>query len=264
MPGLYKIFDEILVNAADNYVRSATTKEKMDTLKVDFDSDQGWIKVWNNGNSIPVQMHKEHKMYVPEMVFGHLLTSDNYDDTEAKITGGRNGYGAKLTNIFSTKFIVETGDAKAKKKFKMIWTKNMDKKEEAKISDYSGPGYTMIQFWPDFKKFGMEKLDKDIVDLITKRTYDIAGVSGKNLKVSLNGTKLPVQTFTDYSLLFLEEEAQKVQEKTNERWEIVCALSTDGFQQVSFVNSINTLKGGTHVEHDVCSDFKLERIVLNC
>ena len=88
--------------------------------------------------------------------------------------------------------------------------------------------------------------------------------AGKNLKVSLNGTKLPVQTFTDYSLLFLEEEAQKVQEKTNERWEIVCALSTDGFQQVSFVNSINTLKGGTHVEHDVCSDFKLERIVLNC
>ena len=251
VPGLYKIFDEILVNAADNYVRSATTKEKMDTLKVDFDSDQGWIKVWNNGNSIPVQMHKEHKMYVPEMVFGHLLTSDNYDDTEAKITGGRNGYGAKLTNIFSTKFIVETGDAKAKKKFKMIWTKNMDKKEEAKISDYSGPGYTMIQFWPDFKKFGMEKLDKDIVDLITKRTYDIAGVSGKNLKVSLNGTKLPVQTFTDYSQLFLEEEAQRVQEKTNDRWEIVCALSTDGFQQVSFVNSINTLKGGTHVDHVV-------------
>merc|ERR1719199_1493128 len=107
----------------------------------------------------------------------------------------------------------------------------------------------MIQFWPDFKKFGMEKLDKDIVDLITKRTYDIAGASGKNLKVSLNGTKLPVQTFTDYSLLFLDQDAQKVQEKNNDRWEIVCALSTEGFQQVSFVNSINTLKGGTHVDH---------------
>merc|ERR1719326_1706990 len=101
-------------------------------------------------------------------------------------------------------------------KFKMTWSKNMDKKEDAKISDYSGPGYTMIQFWPDFKKFGMQKLDKDIVDLITKRTYDIAGTSGKNLKVYLNGEKLPVQTFTEFSLLFLEPDVQKVQEKCHE------------------------------------------------
>jgi DNA topoisomerase-2 len=249
VPGLYKIFDEILVNAADNFVRSASTKEKMDTLKVEYDGDGGWIKVWNNGASIPVQMHKEHKMYVPEMVFGHLLTSDNYDDTEAKITGGRNGYGAKLTNIFSTKFIIETGDQKNKKKFKQVFSKNMDKREDPKITDYSGPGYTCIQFWPDLKKFGMEKLDKDILNMITKRTYDIAGTSGKALKVYLNGEKLPVQTFQEYSLLFLEPDAQKVHEKCHERWEIVCALSTEGFQQVSFVNSINTLKGGTHVDH---------------
>jgi DNA topoisomerase-2 len=250
VPGLYKIFDEILVNAADNYVRSASTKEKMDTLKVEYDADAGWIKVWNNGNSIPVQMHKEHKMYVPEMVFGHLLTSDNYDDTEAKITGGRNGYGAKLTNIFSTKFIIETGDMKNKKKFKQVYSKNMDKREDPKITDYnSGGGYTCIQFWPDFQKFGMAKLDQDIVDLITKRTYDIAGTSEKALKVYLNGEKLPVQTFQEYSLLFMDPDAQKVQEKCGERWEIVCGLSTEGFQQVSFVNSINTLKGGTHVDH---------------
>jgi DNA topoisomerase-2 len=249
VPGLYKIFDEILVNSADNYVRSAGTKEPMDALKVEFDADAGWIKVWNNGNSIPVQIHKEHKMYVPEMVFGHLLTSDNYDDTEAKITGGRNGYGAKLTNIFSTKFIIETGDKKNKKKYKQVFTKNMDKREDPKVTDYSGSGYTQIQFWPDLAKFGMQKLDKDIIDLITKRTYDIAGTSGKSLKVYLNGEKLPVQTFAEYSMLFMEGETQKVHEKSHERWEILCALSTEGFQQVSFVNSINTLKGGTHVDH---------------
>ena len=49
---------------------------------------------------------------MPELVFGHLLTSSNYDDKEKKVTGGRNGYGAKLTNIFSKKFIVKCGDSK--------------------------------------------------------------------------------------------------------------------------------------------------------
>ena len=69
----------------------------------------------NNGKGIPIEMHKEHGMYVPEMIFGHLLTSSNYNDQDKKVTGGRNGFGAKLTNIFSTEFIVETGDYKKNK-----------------------------------------------------------------------------------------------------------------------------------------------------
>lgn len=72
-------------------------------------------------------MHKEHGCYVPELVFGkalildnqrdigHLLTSSNYDDKIKKVTGGRNGYGAKLTNIFSKRFVVETNDSYKKK-----------------------------------------------------------------------------------------------------------------------------------------------------
>ncbi len=60
-------------------------------------------------------MHEKEKVYVPELVFGHLLTSSNYDDNELKVTGGRNGYGAKLTNIFSKQFTVTTADSKAGK-----------------------------------------------------------------------------------------------------------------------------------------------------
>jgi DNA topoisomerase-2 len=48
------------------------------------------------------------------------LTSSNYDDDEQKITGGRNGYGAKLCNIFSTMFTVETADSETGKKFKQV------------------------------------------------------------------------------------------------------------------------------------------------
>ena len=76
VPGLYKIFDEVLVNAADNYQRDKT----MTCIKIDIAPEEGVIKVWNNGEGIPIEMHKDVGCYVPEMIFGHLLTSSNYDD----------------------------------------------------------------------------------------------------------------------------------------------------------------------------------------
>ena len=87
----------------------------MNKIKVDIDAKKNMIKVWNNGKGLPAKIHKKYKCYVAELVFGHLLTSSHYDDSEKKVTGGRNGYGAKLTNVFSDKFIVETADAKSKK-----------------------------------------------------------------------------------------------------------------------------------------------------
>ena len=51
------------------------------------------------------ETHKEHKVLVPEMIFGELLTATNYDDSEKRVTGGRNGYGAQLANIYSKKNI---------------------------------------------------------------------------------------------------------------------------------------------------------------
>ena len=104
-PGLYKIFDEVLVNAADNKQRD----KKMDTIRIDIDKEKNEIKIYNNGKGIPIVQHKDEKMFVPTMIFGHLLTSSNFNDEEEKVTGGRNGYGAKLCNVFSKKFTVETG-----------------------------------------------------------------------------------------------------------------------------------------------------------
>ncbi|KAG1667003.1 hypothetical protein FOA52_014315 [Chlamydomonas sp. UWO 241] len=127
-PGLYKIFDEILVNAADNKVRDAS----MDTIKIDIDVAANSISVWNNGFGIPVDMHKEEGVYIPELIFGHLLTSSNYNDDEKKVTGGRNGYGAKLANIFSTEFTVETCDGTRCKRYKQIFRNNMSVKDKPK------------------------------------------------------------------------------------------------------------------------------------
>lgn len=92
----------------------------MSELRVNISAENNEISVLNNGKGIPIQMHNKEGVYVPELIFGHLLTSSNYDDDERKVTGGRNGYGAKLCNIFSTKFTVETADASQKRYFKQV------------------------------------------------------------------------------------------------------------------------------------------------
>jgi DNA topoisomerase-2 len=172
VPGLYKIFDEILVNAADNKIRDP----KMDTLKITFDRAKNEVSVHNNGRGIPIELHEKEKIYIPELIFGHLLTSSNYDDDEKKVTGGRNGYGAKLCNIFSTEFTVETADKGTKQKYKQTWTDNMSKMGKAKITSNSrGEEYTRITFKPDLAKFQMAEMDDDLEGIVKRRVYDLAG-----------------------------------------------------------------------------------------
>jgi len=147
---------------------------------------------------IPVEIHAEEKMYVPELIFGHLLTSSNYDDDIKKVTGGRNGYGAKLANIFSTRFCIETVDHTRGKKFHMEWNDNMCTRHEPVIGKIkSKEDYTKVSFFPDFAKFGMTELDNDTCALMTKRVYDIAGCNSA-LKVKLNGKTIPMKSFEEY------------------------------------------------------------------
>ncbi|XP_027424204.1 DNA topoisomerase 2-alpha isoform X1 [Zalophus californianus] len=251
VPGLYKIFDEILVNAADNKQRDP----KMSCIRVTIDPENNLISIWNNGKGIPVVEHKVEKMYVPALIFGQLLTSSNYDDDEKKVTGGRNGYGAKLCNIFSTKFTVETASREYKKMFKQTWMDNMGRAGEMELKPFNGEDYTCITFQPDLSKFKMQSLDKDIVALMVRRAYDIAG-STKDVKVFLNGNKLPVKGFRSYVDMYLKDKVDEtgnplkiIHEQVNPRWEVCLTMSEKGFQQISFVNSIATSKGGRHVDY---------------
>lgn len=251
VPGLYKIFDEILVNAADNKQRDPS----MDCIKIEINSEANLISIWNNGKGIPVVEHKDEKMFVPTMIFGHLLTSSNYNDEEEKVTGGRNGFGAKLCNIFSTKFTVETSCAEYKRCFKQTWGDNMTKASDPKIKDHSDSDYTKVTFSPDLSKFKMEKLDDDIVSLMNRRAYDVAA-STRGVKVYLNGKRLPVKSFRDYVDLYIKDKVDElgnplkmIYENVNPRWEVALTISDHGFQQVSFVNSIATTKGGRHVDY---------------
>jgi DNA topoisomerase-2 len=243
VPALYKIFDEIIVNAFD-HTKTDTT---CDTIKVSIDKEKNEISVFNNGKGIDVEIHPQHKIYVPELIFGELLTSTNYDDNEARTTGGRNGYGAKLTNIFSTKFIVETVDEERKRKFYQEFTDNMSKRSKAKVTDYKQKSFTQITFTPDLKKFGLSTLSDDIVNLFKKRVYDIAGL-GEKLKVYYNDHKIETNNFKKYITLYYPDEDVFFDEQ--ERWKVGVLYKPDNnFEQKSFVNGICTYKGGNHTDY---------------
>ena len=262
VPGLYKIFDEILVNAVDNISRDL----RMDTIKVNITPKR--ITIYNNGKGIPIKIHNTYNIYVPELIFGHLLTSSNYNDNERKITGGRNGFGAKLTNVFSKLFIVETADKKVKKKYKIEYSDNMTKHKEAEIEKYEGEDFTCVTFEPDFRKFKMTELDNDIISLLKKRVYDVAGTSPSRVKVYLNDKIINIKDFSEYADLYIKNRYfdednkilyPKILVNSTERWEVIFSMTDGAFQQVSFVNGICTSKGGTHVNYIL--DQILERIL---
>jgi DNA topoisomerase-2 len=235
----------------------------MDTLKIDINPEEGTISVFNNGRGIPIEMHSKEKIYIPEMIFGHLLSSSNYDDDEKKLTGGRNGYGAKLANIYSHEFTLETADRNSGQKYKQTWSENMSKMGKAKLTaNGKDEEFTRVTFRPDLARFGMESIDADTLALLQRRVYDLAGTV-HDVKVFLNGKRVPVKNFKTYVDLFIESAAQAaadasggaaqskpsvVYEKVSDRWEVAFAVSDGGsFQHVAFANSIATIKGGTHV-----------------
>lgn len=282
-PGLIKIFDEILVNACDH----TKTDKTCDTIKVTIDTSNNEISVWNNGRGIDVEIHGEHKIYVPELIFGELLTSTNYDDNEKRTTGGRNGYGSKLTNIFSTKFLVETVDSERKRKFVQEFTNNMSERTKPKVSSCTNKSYTCITFSPDLPKFGLDTLTDDILSLLRRRVYDIAGTHN-NIKVYLDDIRLHCNTFNKYIELYkfksdivpdvIESDNESVAtddynrtpfgevmyEEVGERWKVgVIYNPENGHESVSFVNSINTYQGGNHVNHVLDNIVDRLKIILN-
>ena len=130
------------------------------------------------------------------------------------------------------------------------FTANMTAPGAPAITDYAGADYTCVTFSPDLPRFKMDCLDADTVSLLSKRVYDMAGVLGKGVAVSLNGARLPVASFADYVGLYASlDGAPRVWERVNDRWEVCMTVSDGAFAQVSFVNAICTTKGGQHVAH---------------
>ena len=259
IPALYKLVDEGLVNMRDHVIRQAQAIKdgKPDALpvtsiEVEVDAATGTITMTNDGNGIDIAQHPEHKMWIPEMIFGHLRTSTNYaEDKKEKIVGGKNGFGFKLVLVWSTWGSVETVDHVRGLKYTQEFKANLTEICAPKITKCaSKKPYTRISFRPDYVRLGITGLSPDMTALFAKRVYDIAAVTDRSIRVKYNGAVVPIKDFKQYIGLYIRPEVKRVYEAPNERWEYaVCLTNTDEFAHVSFVNGICTSKGGKHVEY---------------
>jgi DNA topoisomerase-2 len=259
IPGLFKLFDEGIVNCRDHVVRmqSKVDQNVENSLPVTYIDvsiqEDGSIVMINDGNGIDVVQHPEYKTWVPELIFGHLRTSTNYNKEEKKIVGGKNGFGFKLVLIWSTYGQIETIDHIRGLKYTQEFKDNLDTICPPKITKASkSKPYTKITFKPDYARLGISGLTPDMIALLKKRVYDISAITDKSIKVKYNSALIPTKNFEQYINLYIGEKgaAPRVYEEANGRWEYAVALTpTNEFIQVSFVNGIYTSKGGKHVEY---------------
>ena len=258
IPGLYKLFDEGIVNCRDHVIRmiQSTMLEKKFVTHIDIDiTEDGSITLTNDGNGIDIAKHPEYDVWIPEMIFGHLRTSTNYNKDEKKIVGGKNGFGFKLVLIWSEYGKVETVDHVRGLKYVQEFRKNLDEICPPTITKSSVKPYTKVTFKPDYRRLGIQGLTSDMLSLLKKRVYDIGAVTDhsiKKIKIHYNTSLIPVKNFQQYIDLYIgsKDESKRVYEMPDDRWEYAVALSpTHEFIQVSFVNGICTFKGGKHVEY---------------
>lgn len=258
IPGLFKLFDEGIVNCRDHVVRMETAVKNNipNTIPVSYIdisiASDGTITMINDGNGIDIAQHPEYNIWIPELIFGHLRTSTNYDKTEKKIVGGKNGFGFKLVLIWSTYGMVETVDHVRGLKYVQEFKNNLDELCPPKITKCKTKPYTKIVFKPDYQRFGINGLTPDMTSLLIKRIYDISAVTDKTIKVKYNSNIISTKNFQQYIDLYIGDKtiSPRVYEDPDERWEYAVALSpTSEFVQISFVNGIHTSKGGKHVEY---------------
>lgn len=262
IPGLYKLFDEGIVNSRDHVIRMIHSplldKKFVSNIEVKI-SEDGTIIIENDGNGIDIAKHPEYDIWIPEMIFGHLRTSTNYNTDEKKIVGGKNGFGFKLVLIWSTYGSIETIDHIRGLKYYQEFKDNLNEIVAPKITKIkTSKPYTKITFKPDYKRFGIDGITSDMYSLLKKRTYDIAAVTDhsiKKIKVKFNDEILPIRNFQHYIDMYIgskDNGGLRVYESPDERWEYAVALSpTHEFMSLSFVNGICTTKGGKHVDHIV-------------
>lgn len=261
IPGLYKCFDEGLVNARDHYIRmtsvgdvgdNGTKNHPVRNISVEIDKETGMITIMNDGNGIDIAKHPDHDIWIPEMIFGHLRTSTNYDQTQKRIVGGKNGFGFKLVLIYSLYGRVETVDHTRGLKYVQEFKTNLSEICPPKVTKTKCKPYTKVSFIPDYKRFGVEHLSSSMFNLMKKRVYDISAVTDKSVKVSFNKEPVPAKNFEQYVSLYIGDKCvdnPRVYERGNERWEyVVCLSPQEEFSHISFVNGIYTSKGGTHVQ----------------
>lgn len=248
-PGLLRIFVEVLSNVIDNVWRSQ--EKQIPTEKIIINITDDCISVENDGNTIPFTKYKDTDILIPELIFGHLLTSSNYNDQEERLTSGRNGMGIKTCNVFSKRFDIEIYNHELKQLYKQKWENNMRKCYPPSVKDKNTKSlknnYIIIKFWPDFEKFGLSGFTPDMLDLFYRYCADMSMIT--HVPVSLNGNRIKIKSLTDYVKLF---EAFNTKEfvplSKSDDLEVILSSSDDGYKEIVFTNGVYNKHGGVHCD----------------
>ena len=248
-PALLKLFDELIVNANDHHIRTKTSENPVTHIQVMIDN--GTITIINDGEGIDIAKHPEHDMYIPQLIFATLRTSRNFNTEEKRIVGGKNGFGVKLVFIWSTFASIECVDSTRQLKYTQTFSDNLKTINPPVIKPCKKKSYTSITFKPDYARLKLSGLNPAMLALIERRIYDIASLTDKSVKVSYNGTVVPIKSLTNYVDLFVGPKTETPRSQfTCDRWDvIVCKSPNEEFVSISYVNGIHTGKGGTHVNY---------------
>lgn len=255
--GFIRLFVEIVSNAIDNVWRSVEFGISCKFIKIEINREQGVFKVWNDGKTIPIEKHKDENMYIPEMIFGHFLTSSNYDDTEERKTSGRNGIGGTCANLFSKVFEIECFHPD-NGIYKQTWKNNMTcvstpvistvKSHYPKTVENGKNGYTSVSYTPELSRFDMTKIDEETMQVLEKYIIDTSMIVSKyGVKVFYNDKEIVMKGYKDYIKYYFEELPEELiilAEPDN-----ICVLCPfTEYTPISFVNGIFTKDGGVHVD----------------
>lgn len=267
VPMLFKIYDEALVNAADNYTRKAGTT----SIEIRVDQEKGCFSVTNDGKTVPVKKHPikdaltGKKIFTPEMVFFRMRAGQNFDDNEMRYEGGRNGIGIKLASIFSTESNVCCDDGK--RAINISYCDNMMKRGSIEECTSTHP-HTYCKFTIDLKKFSINdkpltRIPDDIFMLMQRRAFDIQSCC-EGASIRFNEATMEQRSFKEYAIKQLGTEPLFYSEKKH--WCVAVGLADRDTEtkNTSFVNNVWTRNDGHHVDHvidEICKALMDSQVV---
>ncbi len=262
--GLFGSIDEIFLNVVDHFLRTKLIrgKGKCTTLKLEL-KENGEIICYNDGEGIEVKKVENEDYYIPEMIFSKQLSGSNFNDDDGKISAGLNGTGAKLTNILSHRFEIETNDLKNKLNYIQVFENgNMIKNKPIIKKITSKDPYTKITFLLDYKYFNNVEFNEHMYLLLRKLIYTrlsyISAFMGSKYKIYYNNELINIESLYDLSKHVIEDESKlikctlyKKENKLDNPIDVVIGLydCQNNQEQISFVNGIYTVEGGTHIQY---------------
>lgn len=234
-PALINTIREVINNAVDHAI------EFEEVTRIDISIVGGEVSVKNNGPGIPHTIHAKTGVHVPQMVFGTLLASSNYNDNKRRFGTGRNGYGAKLQNIYSEKFSIECQTSG--QVYRQTWTNNMSSVTNPSMRQKKGNDYTKVSFKLDHSKYGCE-VDSDHVGVLRYLVYAASSVTRP--RFTFNGVTVPIKKFKD---LLSMHDVDKSFYIHGEHWDVAIQATPDKLDDISYVNTLFTSDGGTHLNY---------------